>query len=700
MKKKIRRSIAILLLTVLLGGVLTTSVSALKSQSVPYNTYEYNYADESVSAPVGYTVDTVLFGADLGLESGSILQDIFCIDDGRIFLLDSGNGVVYVYNKDLVQLNKLDDFIAPDGSSLDITGAQGITFHNDKLYIADTENQRILRVGMDGVADLVIGKPDTAVIAKKTACNFVKVIIDLQNRIYGIANDVNVGALVFDQDGKFITLFGSTNVQTTAEVILKYIRRKFMSEEQRKNDYSYTPITLTSFDIDKNGFIYTVAKSSRYSDLKGKVRSLNALGKDIYDSAEFGDIEWDRLKSNSGTQFIDVDVTDDESLVLLDSSRSRVFVYSKDNDLIAVFGGYGEQKGNFLQPSAVETVGENIYVIDALTNTLQIFKPNVYINAIKTANLQMENGDYSAAIDTWKKVITYNTNSTQAYIGIGNCYDYLGKYELAMESFKKGYANQEYSVSFEQYRKEYLKDHFVLILLIVLVALTAFIVLALKVSKMLRPVEGSAFCSLETKKYLPVYMLFHPSSAAEQIRPRGFASPLRAVIIVVAWFLAVTINYFLTGFSFNENRAVDYNVFYTLLQTICVFLIFVISNYGLSSFMTGKGKFKEIVTVTAYSLTPYIISILVNTVLSNVLTQDESMFMTIVTIVGLLWTAFMLFGSLMTIHQYSVGKTVISFFVTIFGMLVIIFLAVLFITLYAQVLSFIDSIVREVSIRQ
>ena len=700
MKKKIRRSIAVLLSTVLLGGVLTTGVTALESHSVPYNTYEYNYADESVSAPVGYTVDTVLYAADLGLESGSVLQDIYCIDDGRIFLLDSGNGAVYVYNKDLVQINKLDNFTAPDGSSLDIVGAQGITYHNDKLYIADTENQRVLRVGMDGVADLVIGKPDTAVLDEKTACNFIKVIVDPQNRIYAIANDVNIGALVFDRDGKFLTLFGSTNVQTTAEVILKYIRRKFMSEEQRKNDYSYTPITLTSFDIDKNGFIYTVAKSSDYSDIKGKVRSLNALGSDIYNSAMFGDIEWDRLKSNSGTQFIDVDVADDESLVLLDSSRSRVFVYSKDNDLIAVFGGYGEQKGNFLQPSAVETVSENIYVIDALTNTLQIFEPNDYINAIKTANLQMENGDYSAAIDSWKKVIVYNTNSTQAYIGIGNCYDYLGEYELAMESFKKGYANHEYSVSFDEYRKEYSKDHFVLILLIVLVALAVLIVLAIKVSKMLRPVKGSAFCPLETKKYLPVYMLFHPSSGAEQIRPRGFASPLKAAIIVVVWFFAVTLSYFFTGFSFNENRAVDFNVFYTLLQTIGIFLIFVISNYGLASFMTGKGKFKEIVTVTAYSLTPYIVSILINTALSNILTQDESMFMSIVTIIGLLWTAFMLFAGLMTIHQYSVGKTVLSFFVTLVGMLVIIFLGVLFITLYAQVLSFIDSIVREVSIRQ
>ena len=231
-------------------------------------------------------------------------------------------------------------------------------------------------------------------------------------------------------------------------------------------------------------------------------------------------------------------------------------------------------------------------------------------------------------------------------------------------------------------------------------ALTALIVLAVKVSKMLIPAEGSAFCQLETKKYLPVYMLFHPSSAAEQIRPRGFASPLKAAIIVAVWFIAATLSYFFTGFSFNENRAVDFNVFYTLLQTAGLFLIFVIANYGLASFMTGKGKLREIVTVTAYSLIPYIVSILINTAFSNILTRDEGMFMSIITAVGLLWTFFMLFAGLMTVHQYSVGKTVLSFLITMFGMLVIIFLAVLFITLYAQVLSFVDSIVREVSIRQ
>lgn len=55
-----------------------------------------------------------------------------------------------------------------------------------------------------------------------------------------------------------------------------------MSETQRQNDYQYTPVTLTNFDVDASGLIFTVAKSSTYEDLEGKVRALNAAGKDVF----------------------------------------------------------------------------------------------------------------------------------------------------------------------------------------------------------------------------------------------------------------------------------------------------------------------------------------------------------------------------------------------------------------------------------
>ncbi len=615
-------------------------------------------------------------------------------------MLDSGDGAVLVLDEALQPVQRIDHFRDAQGQPLEIDKAQGLTVSGGKLYIADTERQRVIRAGMDGVADLILYKPDTPVLDEKTACNYTKVLVDERGRIYAIANDVNMGALVFDSSGRFLTLYGSTTVEATAEVVLKYIRRRFMSEEQRKNDYQYTPITLTNFDADGDGFIYTVARSSSYSDLLGKVRSLNALGEDIYKaSTKFGDVEWDRRPSGNGTQFIDVDVADDGSLVLLDSTRSRVFVYSETRELIAAFGCEGEQRGSFVQPTAVETAGDRIYVLDARANAIQMFTPNAYVQAIKTAAAQMAAGDYTQALESFRTVQRYNTNSQLAYVGMGTCYDYMGDYAQALTAFRNGHANDEYSVSYREYRREWMKEHFVWVLLGALALLAGVIALALYLKRQLRPVEGSAYCPLETKRRLPLYMLFHPISGAEEIRPRGFASPGAACLIGVGWLAAVILQYFFTGFSFNENRPVDFSIFYTVLQTLGVLLVFVLANFGLSSFLTGKGKFGEVLTVTAYALIPYIVSVLVNTLLSNALTQSESMFMTVIRLVGVLWSAFILFFGLMAIHQYSVGKTVLSFVVTAFGMLVIVFLGVLLITLYAQVLSFVGSIVREVSIR-
>lgn len=181
--------------------------------------------------------------------------------------------------------------------------------HGDNIYIADTERQRILRTDMNGAVNLVIEKPDTPMLGDEVACRFTKVIVGSQNRLYAIASDVNIGSLVFDENGRFLTFFGSANVETTAAVIFKYVRRRFMSEIQRQNDYQYTPVTLTNFDIDSNGFIYTVEKSGRYSDIEGKVRALNAAGVDVFNSESFGDLEWDRVDSNSGTQFTDISGT-------------------------------------------------------------------------------------------------------------------------------------------------------------------------------------------------------------------------------------------------------------------------------------------------------------------------------------------------------------------------------------------------------
>ena len=115
--------------------------------------------------------------------------------------------------------------------------------------------------------------------------------------------------------------------------------------------------------------------------------------------------------------------------------------------------------------------------------------------------------------------------------------------------------------------------------------------------------------------------------------------------------------------------------------------------------MDGNGKMKEIASVTAYALIPYIGSLLINTVLSNFLTIDEAMIMSIISIIGIVWTAMILIVGLSQVHQYYIGKTVVTVLLSVFAMIIIAVLLFLLFSLVQQVLYFFTAIVEELRLR-
>lgn len=128
---------------------------------------------------------------------------------------------MHILNGDLSYKGSIRDFTDRDGNAVEIDGAQGLTVYNDQLYIADSDRSRILRTDAGGNVDLIIEKPDTPMLGEEIACIFTKVLIGSEQRIFAIASDVNMGAMVFDQNGRFLTFFGSADVETTAAVLLE-----------------------------------------------------------------------------------------------------------------------------------------------------------------------------------------------------------------------------------------------------------------------------------------------------------------------------------------------------------------------------------------------------------------------------------------------------------------------------------------------
>lgn len=706
-----KRCLSLSVVVLVLLATMAGTVYAKSGFFTPYTNYEYNYYKESVSAPVSYVLDTVYEASNMGLDKAFSAPTDMAFNGSSMFVLDSNNNRIIQTDKNLQVQKIYTNFhmpasLSPNGvdEAISIEGAEGFyVYDNGDFLIADTANERILKI-QNGTVVQVITQPDSPSIDKETPFYVRKVVVGSQGRIYALVESINQGALVFNEDGEFLSFYGSNKVRKTADVIYKYLWRKFMSEEQLQQMYTFTPVNMLNFDMDPRGFMISVTQDSSDVGLPNTVRRLNYENNDVLNANQdhvFGDLEWDRdRKRVNATALIDVDVDFEGFYVLLDAMRGRVFVYADDGSFVSEFGLYGEQAATFGNPVAVETIGEKIYVMDAQKNCIHTFHLTEYAKKYRAAILSLESGDLNQSVDAWQDLLNENTNNELVYYGLGRVYDEAKDYGMAMKYFKLAKDQQSYSYSFKEYRKDFIQDNFLPLFAVVVVLLAGILVCVRLVKRKLAGREDSAYSVLESKWLFPIYTLFHPADGFIQFKTRKHIRSWEMTTgFIVAWFLLSVLKFFATGFIFNTKRAEDFSLFITAAASIGLYFLFVIANWAICTLIEGKGTLPEIMTMTSYALLPYLVSLLLSTILSNFFCLDEGSFMNILLYIGLVWTAMLLFVGLMSIHEYSAGKTFVCVLLTIFGMAVMLFLIILFYTLITQTVSFAISVAQEISLR-
>ncbi|MBQ1950590.1 MAG: YIP1 family protein [Clostridia bacterium] len=706
-----KRWLSLSAVVLVLFGTMAGAVYARSGFFTPYSNYEYNYYKESVSAPVSYVLDKVYDASNMNLETALSGANDMAFNGSSMFILDSNNNRIIETDVNLKAKKIYTNFVMPAAFSasgvdetITIEGAEGFyVYDNGDFLIADTANERIIKIH-EGRVVQVITQPDSPSIDKESPFYVRKVVVGSQGRIYALVESINQGALVFNEDGEFLSFYGSNKVRKTGEVIYKYLWRKFMSEEQLQQMYTFTPVNMLNFDIDARGFMISVTQDTSDVGVPNTVRRLNYENNDVLNSNKdhvFGDLEWDRdRKKVNATALVDVDVDFEGFYVLLDATRGRVFVYADDGSFVSEFGLYGAQAGTFGNPVALETIGEKIYVMDAQKNCIHVFSPTEYAKKYRAALLSLESGDLDQSVDAWQELLNENTNNELVYYGLGRVYDEAKEYETAMEYFKLAKDQESYSYSFKEYRKNMIQDNFLPMFIVVLVLVAICLVAVRLVKKKLAGREDSAYSVMESKWLFPLYTLFHPADGFIQFKTRKHIRSWEMTTgFIVAWFLLSVLKFFATGFIFNDKRTQDFSLFITAAASIGLYFLFVIANWAICTLIEGKGTLPEIMTMTSYALLPYLVSSLLVTICSNFFCLDEGSFMTIITYIGLVWTGLILFVGLMTIHEYSAGKTVVCILLTVFGMAVILFLIILFYTLITQTVSFAISVVQEVSLR-
>lgn len=485
MKKGLKKLLSLVFAGVLLG---CNAVSSAVSAAEPYDVYNYDRWGEAIPSQAGYIADRSVSGNDLGIGHFSSPADIFRDHNDIFYIVDSGNNRVVAVNSDFDEVIRVyDEFIMPDGSTTTLKNPKGIyvSAENDNIYIADNENSRVLICNYDAEVVMEITKPTSEVYDQQRTFLPQRVIADKAGNVYVVLGNITTGAAMFNPQGEFTGFYGANRVEPTAEIVGNYLKNLFMTEEKRARRARNVPTGITSFDIEGD-FIFTCTSSS--TQTTDTVKKLNAAGNNIFSGLElsFGDYTpmYDTAENKSYSAAIcDIDIADDGNINCLDFTTGRVFQYDEDCNLLFITGTIAKQVGGFDQVSALESMGDNIYVLDQQKNSVTVFVETSFGEIVHEATARYNAGYYEEALEPWYEVLKRDGNYRRAYIGVASALLNAGDYEGAMKYAELADAPAIYNKAFEGYRMDFLKANFTAIIIAVIVLIIGLIVLGKQLKK-------------------------------------------------------------------------------------------------------------------------------------------------------------------------------------------------------------------------
>ncbi|WP_199613657.1 Yip1 family protein [Paenibacillus alkalitolerans] len=197
----------------------------------------------------------------------------------------------------------------------------------------------------------------------------------------------------------------------------------------------------------------------------------------------------------------------------------------------------------------------------------------------------------------------------------------------------------------------------------------------------------------------PFHVILHPFDGFWDLKYEGKGKVRVAMIILALLVLSVILQKQFAGFLVNYNDPRYLNSLNDIQYTVLPFFLFCIANWSITTLMEGEGKFKEIVMAAGYALLPFVLINLPMTFISRFMTEEETPFYYLTGSLAGAWFLYLLFVGIMTVHQYTPAKTVITLVLTVIAMGIVVFLGSLAFSMGMQIYFFILNIYRELIFR-
>ncbi|MFN8529692.1 MAG: YIP1 family protein [Anaerolineae bacterium] len=611
-------------------------------------------------------------------------EDMFYAPDGFLYVADTGNGRILKLDSGFQIVGEYgqDNLQSPTGLFVDEAGT---------MYVADAGRNMIVILDATGGLVNEFGRPSEPLFGSNRDFLPRKIAVDARQNLY-IASESSVdGLIMMNIEGHFIGYFGANQADMSLKMILQ---RLFLTDEQLDQFIRSEAASPSNLAIDDQSLVYTVTAGT---DRFRSIRRFTVSGRNLFERWMFG-----------SATFRDIDVSSNGLMAAVDGT-GRIYEYDLNGTLLFVFGApdRGDQRlGLLSSPTAIERVGEDLYVLDKDKNAIITFRVTDFARELHDGVRLYTEGFYTEARPYFEDVLNHNGLVLMAYQALADA-DYKDEnYSGALTNYRYAEDRNGYSETFWELRNTVLQKYLggaLGVLVFGWAGLSVFnrferryawldpVRRRLRATRKIRLVDDFAFMFRFIKQ---------PADSFYYIKQNERGSLLFAFIIY-AWVLIVRVlSLYVTGFVFNPfSTSWQIQVEMEIAFTLVPLVLWNVANYLIATISDGEGSIRHVIIGSAYSLFPYVLFGLPVALLSNVLTLNEAFIYDFSSQLIVLWMLVMLFIMVKEVHNFSVSETLRNILLTLFTMAMFLLTAYILNVLFTQLYEFVWAIIQEVGLR-
>ena len=702
-----------LFVIIMLASCVIMGVSA----SSAYQTYTYSISGYALYSPDAYTADpTIITSKYMGLTTElNNPSDLVTDDKGNVYIADAGNNRIVCLNRYYKQNFIINSFVNDKGVKDSLSAPQGVFITKDRIWVCDTGKGRIVVFDRNGEFVKIIEAPTSNLFGDNSLYKPVAIAVDQYNRLFVVSSGTYQGIIVMTENGEFTGFIGA---QATTLTAWEIIWRRFQNDDQKAQQEENVSTEFNNITIDADGFIYVTTSGIDAASVEGAITSkstdgkympvkmLNTNGDEIMRRNGFwppaGEVDFSSLTKDDITgasTITDVAVGPEGTWSIIDEKRQRIYTYDSNGNLLFAFGDKGTMIGNLEGIEAITYQDDKMLVLDKTTKSITVFNRTDYGDILISAIAAENDRDFTLAINQWTEVLKRNSNFDAAYVGIGQAMYLNGEYEESLEYFEAAYDTENWSKSFQEIRRIWMADYFLVLILIIVAIIAAFIIC----SKFINKVNKRATTSGKKKTFgeelaYGFYVILHPFDGFWDLKHEKRGSVRASIVFIAVTILAFFYQSIGQGYLMNPEGTYS-SIWVQVIGVLVPLFLFIISNWCLTTLFEGEGSFKDIFIACSYSLVPVPLLLIPVTLLSNVCTNAEIDIIGFISTLSFIWLGILIvFGTQVT-HDYTMGKNIITIAGTLVGMVFIMFLALLFSTLVGKMVSLITNIITEIRYR-